>query len=79
MDHLQPARRTEPGQHAVGDGAGNRGDAPHHHEAADHAAGDAGEYAGQQRVLEEGESGQGFEEVHAHSEWSCRTMRTSPL
>jgi len=30
-------------------------------------------------MLEEGEAGEGLEKVHAHTEWSCRTMRTSAL
>ncbi len=69
VDHLQPASDSQAGEHAVGDCAGNIGDASYHHVGTNYAAGDAGERTRYQRVLEKLEFEDGSEELH---QWSIR-------
>ena len=49
---------------AVGDGAGDVGDAPHHHIGSDHPTGNPGQGPRHQRVLEELEFEDSVEELH---------------
>ena len=69
VDYLQPASNPEAGENTVGDGAGDVGNAPHHHVRPHHSTGDSGENTGHQRVLEKLELEDGVEELH---QWSTR-------
>ncbi len=64
VNHLQPPRDSQAGEDAVSDGAGDVGDAPHHHVGSDHPTGDPGQGPRHQRVPEELELENGVDELH---------------